>query len=362
VILQPQVSGEESVIELARKLINVLRESFRVHEHTLYMTPSIGVSLYPGHGDTPQALITHADAAMYQAKQEGRNDFRVFSPGLNSFFPERLSLEQDMRQALARQDFVLHYQPKFDVRTGAVVGMEALLRWNHPEKGFIPPDQFIPIAEESGLIVPLGRWVLETACAQNKRWQDEGMSRVRVAVNLSAVQFRQRDLVETIRNVLQHTGLGPESLELEITETVVMQNASDAVGTIEALSGMGIQVAIDDFGTGYSSLSYLKRFQLNKLKIDRSFIRDIASDQDDAAIVKATIGLAHNLRLKVIAEGVETEDQLLYLRSLGCDEYQGYYKSKAISASEFERKFVAKAQTPEESARASAGEVVSAAT
>jgi EAL domain-containing protein (putative c-di-GMP-specific phosphodiesterase class I) len=282
-------------------------------------------------------LITQADAAMYNAKQEGRNGCRLFASEMSTFFPERLMMENDLRHAVARREFALYYQPKVDLTNGSVVGMEALLRWQHPSKGLVSPDEFIPLAEDTGLIVPIGRWVIEEACAQNKAWQRAGMPHLRVAINISAVQFKQKDLLDTIKYALETSGLSPEFLEVEVTETVVMQNASQAIVTLEKLSEMGIHVSIDDFGTGYSSLSYLKRFPIDKLKIDRSFIREISSDRDDAAIVRATIALAHNLRLRVIAEGVETEDQLQFLRALGCDEYQGYYKSKPLPANEFAR-------------------------
>ena len=340
VILMREVHGEAGAVDLASRVLKAMGEPVRVHEHKLYVTPSLGVAVYPEHGNTAQTLITHADAAMYMAKKEGRNAFRVFAPDMNTFFPERLMLENELRIALEERQFVLHYQPKVDVSTGALVGMEALLRWLHPRKGIVPPDQFIPLAEETGLIVPIGRWVLKDACRQNKEWQDAGMPPVRIAVNLSGVQFKQKDLVETVTTALAESGLDASCLELEITETVVMQDASFAIGTIEKLSAMGIHISIDDFGTGYSSLAYLKRFQVDKLKIDRSFIRDIASDADDASIVRATIGLAHNLRLRVVAEGVETQEQLVYLRTLGCDEYQGYYKSKPLTAEDFTRQII----------------------
>jgi EAL domain-containing protein (putative c-di-GMP-specific phosphodiesterase class I) len=322
---------------VADKILHGLREPFRIHEQELHITPSIGISVSPLHGDTAQMLITRADAAMYSAKQAGRNTCRIYSSSLSTFFPERLMLENDLRRAVGRREFELHYQPKADVADGRVVGMEALIRWRHPHRGLLFPDEFVPLAEDTGLIVPIGQWVINEACAQNKAWQSAGLHELRVAVNISGMQFRQKDLLDTIAHALASSGLAPECLEVEITESVVMQNPSEAIVTLEKLSKMGVQISIDDFGTGYSSLSYLKRFPIDKLKIDRSFIRDISSDIDDAAIVRATIGLAHNMRLRVVAEGVETEDQLQFLRSLGCDEYQGYYKSKPLSAADFER-------------------------
>ena len=337
VILLREVINAADAVEVGNKMLAELRQPFRAHEKELFITPSIGISMCPLNGHTAQMLITQADAAMYNAKQEGRNNCRLFASEMSTFFPERLMMENDLRHAVARREFELYYQPKVDVGTGQVVGMEALLRWRHPEKGLVTPDEFIPLAEDTGLIVPIGRWVIEQACAQNKAWQRAGMPHLRMAVNISAVQFKQKDLLDTIKYALETSGLSPDFFEVELTETAVMQNASQAIVTLEKLSEMGVNVSIDDFGTGYSSLSYLKRFPIDKLKIDRSFIRDISSDRDDAAIVRATIALAHNLKLRVVAEGVETEDQLQFLRALGCDEYQGYYKSKPVPANDFAR-------------------------
>ena len=337
VILMREVVNAEDAAAVASKIVKALRDPFRVHDHDLFVTSSIGISLYPLHADAAQMLIIRADAAMYNAKQAGRNNFQVFTSEMNTFFPERLALENDLRHALGRREFELHYQPKVEVGDGRIVGMEALLRWRHPQKGMVSPQEFIPLAEETGLIIPIGRWVIEEACAQNKAWQDAGLPKLRVAVNISGVQFRKKNLLDTIAHALAAARLEPECLEVEITESVVMQNASEAIVTLEKLHKMGIHVSIDDFGTGYSSLSYLKRFPIDSLKIDRSFIRDVSTDLDDAAIVRATIGLAHNLRLSVVAEGVETADQLTFLRSLGCDEYQGFLKSMPLPAREFER-------------------------
>jgi diguanylate cyclase (GGDEF)-like protein len=343
VILMRQVGGTTDALELAQRALLALREPFRVHEHELMMTPSIGVSVFPAHGDTAQLLITRADAAMYNAKQAGRNTYRVFESHMSTFFPERLMLENDLRRAIARREFELHYQPKVDVKSGNLVGMEALVRWRHATRGLVAPADFIPLAEDTGAIVEIGQWVIEEACRQNASWQRQGAPKLRVAVNISGVQFRQRTLLDTIAQALATSGLDPECLEIEITESVIMQNPSDAIVLLEKLSEMGVHVAIDDFGTGYSSLSYLKRFPLDKLKIDRTFIRDIPEDVEDAAITRAIIGLAHNLRLKVVAEGVETQDQLAFLDALGCDEYQGYYKSKPVPATDFESLILSKA-------------------
>jgi diguanylate cyclase (GGDEF)-like protein len=329
-----QVAGATAV---AQKIVEVLGQSFRINGRELHVTPSVGLSLYPQNGEDAQTLITKADAAMYFAKQSGRNNFQVFTNEMNTFFPERLVLENDLRHALERQEFELHYQPKMNMQENRVVGMEALIRWRHPQKGLIPPAEFIPLAEETGLIVPIGRWVIEEACAQNKAWHDIGLTKLRVAVNISGVQFRQDDLLASIDQALARSGLAPEFLEVEITESVVMKNAAEAIVTLEHLRRAGVHISIDDFGTGYSSLSYLKRFPINTLKIDRSFIQDVSKDRDDAAIVRAIIGLAHNLRLTVVAEGVETRQQLQFLQLLGGDEYQGYYLSKPLPAAEFEK-------------------------
>jgi diguanylate cyclase (GGDEF)-like protein len=345
VILQRQVVDIIDAQDLAHRVLLALREPFRVHDQELLVTPSIGISVFPMHGDTAQMLITRADAAMYSAKQAGRNTYRMFELDMSTFFPERLTLENDLRRAIARGEFELHYQPKVNIATGRVVGMEALLRWRHATRGLIAPAEFIPIAEDSGAIVEIGQWVIEEACRQNVKWQRAGALPLRVAVNISGVQFRQPDLLDTIAQALASSGLKPECLEIEITESVIMQDPSQMIIVLEKLSAMGVHVSIDDFGTGYSSLSYLKRFPLDKLKIDRSFIRDISCDTDDAAITRAIIGLAHNLRLSVIAEGVETREQLEFLRSLGCDEYQGYYKSKPLPAPEFQRLILSSSET-----------------
>jgi EAL domain-containing protein (putative c-di-GMP-specific phosphodiesterase class I) len=296
----------------------------------------VGISVYPEDGGSLRELMSNADSAMYHAKKMGRANYQFFAPEMNAAAGERLALEQALRRALEQNEFALHYQPKVDVATGNVVAMEALVRWHSPERGMVAPNEFIGVSEEIGLIIPLGAWVLREACRQNRAWQDAGLPHLRVAVNLSAYQFRQRDLPEFIAQVLQEERLLPSCLELEVTESVVMHNPADAARILERLHGQGIHISVDDFGTGYSSLSYLKQFRLDTLKIDRSFVRDISSDADDAAIVRSVIALAHSLRLKVIAEGVETDEQLDFLRELGCDEYQGYLRSKPLPAAQFE--------------------------
>jgi EAL domain-containing protein (putative c-di-GMP-specific phosphodiesterase class I) len=271
-------------------------------------------------------------------KKTGRANVAFFTPEMGTFFPQRLALESELRAALERNELVLHYQPKVDMASSRIVGMEALVRWQHPKRGLVAPSDFVPFAEETGLIVPLGNWVLGEACRQAREWQRRGAGDVPIAVNISGVQFQQRgELVESVARVLDASGLPPRLLELEITESVVMQNAPEARVMLEQLHQMGVGLSIDDFGTGYSSLNYLKRFPIDKLKIDQSFIRDLSVDSDDAAIVQAIIALAHGLRLRVVAEGVERAEQYDFLRGLGNDEYQGYLYSRPLPAHEVER-------------------------
>ena len=336
VVLLRQVQDAADTTLVARKLVELVGTPIEVHGHELCVTPSIGATLFPDHGGSAQALITNADAAMYHVKKSGRNGFQLFTPDMSTFFPDRLALEQDLRRALERHELELHYQPKVDVGNGATTGMEALVRWRHPERGLVLPSDFIPLAEETGLIIPIGQWVLREACRQNKAWQDQGLPPLRIAINISAAQLRHEDLADSVALALRETGLEPKYLEIEITESVVMQNASTALITLDRLSHMGIHLAVDDFGTGYSSLSYLNRFPINTLKIDGSFIRDLSSDRNDAVIVRAIITLAHSLHLQVVAEGVEHDSQLGFLRSFGGDQYQGYLHSKPLPAAEFE--------------------------
>lgn len=280
-------------------------------------------------------LLAHADAAMYCAKQRGRNNVQSFAGGMDETKLERLSLESDLHQALKRGEFELFYQPKADTSTGDVHSAEALIRWRHPKRGLLLPDTFIPLAEASGLMHEVGTWVLEQACRQCVAWQHAGLPPVRVAVNVSAAQFRRGDLLEIVRRTLKETGLASRYLEIELTESAVMTDPEDSAAILEELSRMGVVVSVDDFGTGYSSISYLRRFPIDKLKIDRTFVQDFSSHAADASIVRAIISLAHSLRLKVVAEGVETTEQLEFLKSLGCDQYQGYQFSPPVPAGEF---------------------------
>jgi len=305
--------------------------------HDVFITGSIGITLYPRDADNIDALLQAADVAMYQAKEEGRNTYAFYAPDLNAQAAGRLQMEGLLRRALEREEFVVHYQPKVDVQSGRITGMEALIRWNSNELGLVSPGQFIPVAEKSGLIVAIGAWVLKAACAQNKAWQDQGFPSLLVSVNLSPRQFREKNLVEMIAGVLADTGLEPRFLDLEITEGMVMHNAETAIALLERLHRLGIQLSVDDFGTGYSSLAYLKRFPVQTLKIDQSFVRDLTVAGNDTGIVKAIIAMAESLKLGVVAEGVETREQLACLASLHCGQYQGYYFSKPVPAADFVR-------------------------
>lgn len=341
-----RVGGDEFVVMLssakdatgaaiaAERVIAAVSESFVIQGQSLCVSCSIGVSMFPEHGTDSETLIRNADAAMYCAKSDGRSKVRFFTDEMNAVAQERLTMDKNLRLALDREEFFLVYQPQIEIETGRITGLEALIRWQHPELGLVPPDRFISIAEDSGLIVPIGEWVLKTACAQAKQWQDDGLPAVPVAVNVSAVQFRQEGFTDLVRRVLTEIGLSSEYLELELTESLLLSNVDVVLATLQDLKEVGLQLAIDDFGTGYSSLSYLKQFPVGKLKIDRTFIRDIALDKDDAAITIAIISMAKSLHLKVIAEGVETEAQMSFLREHHCDEIQGYYFSKPISADE----------------------------
>lgn len=340
-LLLPQINNTEDAAKAAQRLSKALKPAFHVGMHELYISCSIGIALYPHDGDDAQTLLKNADAALYRVKEQGRNGYQIYTPAINSQASALLALESSLHHALERQQFVLHYQPQINVNTGQITGMEALLRWQHPELGLIPPRVFIALAEENGLIVPIGEWVLRTACAQNKAWQVAGLPPFRMAVNLSARQFQQPHLVETVAQTLAETRLSPCHLELEITETVVMHDVDFTTSMLKDLQVMGVNLAVDDFGTGYSSLSYLKRFPLNTIKIDQSFIRELTTDPNDAAIVTAIIALGRGLNLNVVAEGVETQAQLDYLRSRHCEEMQGYLFSKPMpleDATEFLQK------------------------
>lgn len=328
-----EISQPEDTARIADKLIQTLKEPFHLFGHELYVTTSIGITLYPGDAVEAEALIKNADIALYRAKDLGRNNFQFFTGDMNAAMVQRLRLESAMRWAIERGEFTLHYQPQADVVTGKISGTEALIRWHHPELGMVAPAQFIPLAEETGMIVQIGEWVLRTACKQAKVWERAGLP-MRVAVNLSARQFHQGDLAETISDILQELHLSPELLEIELTEGILMEDTNQTTAILDRLHCMGVQISIDDFGTGYSSMSYLKRLPIQVLKIDRSFVHDIHTDPDDRAIVTAVIALAHSMKLKVVAEGVETEEQLAFLREYNCDIMQGYLFSRPVSGDE----------------------------
>jgi diguanylate cyclase len=334
IVLVPNTTSDE-VTKKAQRIIDAFSQSVMVNEQELFVTPSIGISMYPGDGRDIETLIKNADTAMYRVKEQGKNNFQFYTPEMNEAVTKKMQLEVGLRKALERNEFHIVYQPQIDVMTGQVIGAEALLRWEHPEWGSISPAEFIPIAEETGLILQIGEWVLRGACMQNKQWQNDGFRELRVAVNISSRQFQQSDLVERVRGILKETGLAPEYLELELTESII-QDSKYAVAKMQQLKEMGIHLSIDDFGTGYSSLSYLKTFPIHTLKIDRSFTRNIYADPKDASLVETIIAMAHNLDLKVIAEGVETEEQLQFLQDKHCNEAQGYFFSRPISASAME--------------------------
>jgi diguanylate cyclase (GGDEF)-like protein len=331
VVLMDELLDREPITHVAQRIMDAMVQPFVIEGQEVHLTASIGISVYPDDGRT---LLRNADIALYRAKEKGRNSCQFYSAQIDHYSRERLALESGLRRALERDELRLHYQPKVDVAAGHVRGLEALLRWQHPEMGLVAPDRFIPIAEETGLIRPIGAWVLKTACMQSRAWQRQGLRRLPIAVNLSPRQFAEQSLIDDIKSTLAETGAEASDLEIEITESMVMDDPELAVSILQQLRDLGIRVAIDDFGTGYSSLAYLKRFPIDSVKVDRSFIEDIPEDVDSMAIAQAVIAMAHSLRLKVVAEGVESEAQLNFLRSEGCDEIQGHYFSAARAASE----------------------------
>ncbi len=346
-ILLADLMSEHDVPRIAQNVLDVLARPFVMDGRELFITSSIGVSLHPGDSDDVWTLIKHADIAMVRAKERGKNNFQFYSPAMDAQASKRLALETRLRRAVERGEFLLHYQPKVSLLTGRISGIEALARWQHPELGLVPPDDFIPLLEETGLIVPAGEWILRHACAQNLAWQRAGLPPMRVAVNLSARQFRRQNMAKVVLQALQQTGLEPKWLELEITESILMEQEEPVMAALDELDAMGVRITVDDFGTGYSSLNYLKRFPIHALKIDRSFVRDIATDSDNAAITSAVIAIAHSLKIPAIAEGVETDEQLKYLHAHRCDEIQGFYFSKPLPADAFERFLMTDPRLPE---------------
>ncbi len=339
IIILPDLNGHHKEISRitlsADKILSAVSRSFTLGAHEINTTASMGIALYPRDGTSAEDLMRNADAAMYHAKNMGKGNYQFYAQELNATALERLKIQNSLTYALERSEFIVYYQPRVDVRTGEITGAEALLRWQHPELGRVSPAKFIPIAEETGLIAPIGEWVLRAACAQNKAWQEQGLPKIRVSVNLSALQFRQAHLSAQVEQALRAAGLLPHYLELEITEGIAIHNVEKGVAMLSKLKAMGVYLAMDDFGTGYSSLSYLKRFPIHTLKIDQSFIRTIPKDTDSVAIARAIIALAHSLGLRALAEGVETDEQYEFLQGQGCDEIQGYFISRPVPAEEF---------------------------
>ncbi len=330
-VLLTHLEKAEAAARIAKRVIEAVSVPFLLGDEEVVVTPSIGISVFPYDGDSVEELVKNADTAMFHAKENGKNNYQFYTNSMSATAFERLSMENALRRGLGNDEFEVYYQPKVDLVSNRAIGLEALVRWHHPDMGLVSPTDFIPLAEETGLIVPLGEWVLRSVCTQMRKWHDNGVVEpMRVAVNLSACQFRQTMLSQQVKRVLTETGVAPDWLELELTESVIMDDIQTSSTVLRELKNMGVRISMDDFGTGYSSLSLLKRLPLDTLKIDQSFVRDITTDADDAAIVDAVISLAHSLRLRVIAEGVETDEQLEFLRNRGCDEVQGFLYSRPL--------------------------------
>jgi diguanylate cyclase (GGDEF)-like protein len=337
VVLMSEIDQAEDAAITARRMLDAVAETHAIDEHELHITTSIGISVYPDDGGDPETLIKNADTAMYQAKANERQGFQFFTSAMNVRAVERHALEENLRRALERNELALHYQPKIDLKTGAIVGAEALLRWTHPTRGVVPRAQFIPIAEESGMILQIGAWVLREACQQAQRWVNAGFGPLTMAVNVSAIEFRDERFLVSLFDILRDTGFDARYLELELTEGHLMKRAESAAVLLRAVRTQGVKIAVDDFGTGYSSLSYLRKFPVDALKIDQSFVSQISAIENDTSLVTAVIAMARSLNLRVIAEGVETEQQRAFLRDSLCDEAQGYYFSKPVPPDQFER-------------------------
>ncbi|MBX9704942.1 MAG: EAL domain-containing protein, partial [Gammaproteobacteria bacterium] len=332
VVMLTGIERKEDISGIAYKALDAIAKPFVIYNYELFVSASIGISIYPKDGNDEQALLKNADIAMYRAKEGGKNRFEFYTDVMNSAAMRRLQLEGQLQQALERNELILHYQPQASLQTGHIIGVEVLVRWMHPTLGLIPPNEFIPICEETGLILPIGEWILETACRQAVEWQDAGVGPLRIAVNLSGRQFSKPGLATTVMQILDKTGLEPSLLELELTESIFMQGTDEVIAILQSLRKLGVSLSVDDFGTGYSSLSYLRRFPMTAVKIDQSFVKSITSDADAAGLVRSIISMAHELRLSVIAEGVETEGQLAFLTNHACDEVQGYFLSRPLPA------------------------------
>jgi diguanylate cyclase (GGDEF)-like protein/PAS domain S-box-containing protein len=337
VVLLSDLEQSEDAAVAARRMLQAVATAHSIDQHELHITTSIGVSVHPDDGLDAETLIKNADTAMYQAKENGRQSYRFFEAAMNVRAVERQFIEEGLRRALERQEFELYYQPKINLRTGAITGAEALIRWSHPTRGLLRPAQFIPVAEDCGLILPIGAWVLREACQQARAWVDAGLPKIAMAVNVSAMEFRDENFLKNLFAVLSETGLDPRFLELELTESVLMKRVESSVSILQSLRERGVRVAIDDFGTGYSSLSYLQKFPVDTLKIDQSFVRQVTSAKDDTSIVTAVISMARSLKLRVVAEGVQTLEELTFLRANRCDEAQGYYFSRPVPSQQFAR-------------------------
>ena len=335
VVLLSEMEQSEDAALTAGRMLKAVAEAHPIDQHDLHVTTSIGVSVYPDDGLDAETLIKNADTAMYQAKENGRQSYQFFKPAMNVRAVERQSIEESLRRALERNEFALHYQPKINLRTGEITGAEALIRWTHPIRGPVPPGQFIPVAEDCGLILPIGQWVLREACRQARAWLDAGLPLATMAVNISAMEFRDDNFLENVFATLKDTRLDPRALELELTESVLMKRAESTASVLKTLRASGVQVAVDDFGTGYSSLSYLRKFPIDALKIDQSFVRQITTAPDETTIVTAVISMGRSLKLRVVAEGVETQQELEFLQAQQCDEAQGYYFSRPVVAQQF---------------------------
>ena len=334
-LLIEQLGGTREAAMVAQKILEAFVQPFAVEGHELYLSASIGISLFPVDGQNGATLVRNADMAMYRAKEQGRNNYQFYTQKLTDSAVERVALETALRRALERGELLLHYQPQIDLKSGLLIGAEALIRWQHPEMGLVLPERFIHLAEENGLIRPIGEWVLFSACDQMRAWREQGFMLPHIAVNLSGHQLKKAGFVELVRHALRETRVEPGWLELEVTESFIMSQAEEAIGMLDQLKEMGVQLAIDDFGTGYSSLSHLKQLPVHKLKIDRSFVQGIPQDSNDAAIARAVIALGSSMQLRVIAEGVETEQQQDFLRAEGCDEGQGYLYGRPVSGEDF---------------------------
>jgi diguanylate cyclase (GGDEF)-like protein/PAS domain S-box-containing protein len=334
-LLFPDITQVKDASLIAEKIVNKFSEAFMVNNKEFYISASLGISIFPDNSDSIETLIKHADTAMYYAKQQGRNNYQFYSPKIDAYTTKKIQMEADLRKAIANNELMLYYQPQVNLIDGKISGAEALLRWQHLEQGAISPAEFIPIAEETGLIQPIGEWIFRTVCRQIKQWQESRLQNIRISVNVSMNQFRQNNFIEILIGILKETDIQPDCLELEITESAIMHDTSLTTTMLRELRARGIHIAIDDFGTGYSSLSYLKYLPISRLKLDQSFVHSLGINPNDEAISRAIIAMAHSLNLQVVAEGVEKEDQLMLLKSYACDEVQGFLFSKALPADDF---------------------------